>query len=86
MSDNSDVIDFGPHRAKRAKVNQAAYADADMFHECPHCGAAPNAWCTRADGEVRRIPCIKRIHPVAGAAQFGDRPATPVYVAKDNTP
>jgi hypothetical protein len=77
-----DVIDLQPHRARRANVNLGAYVDADMYHECPNCGVAPNAWCTRADGHVRRTPCIKRIRPSVGVATFGDRAASPLYVTK----
>ena len=67
------------------KISTAAYADADMFHECPNCGAPPNEWCTRADGHVRRIPCIARIRPQAGVAEFEGRGAVPVYVTKKDT-
>ena len=49
--------------------------------ECPTCGAAPNEWCTRADGHTRRTPCIKRIRPSVGVAEFGDH-VSPLYVAK----
>ncbi|WP_438941685.1 zinc finger domain-containing protein [Mycobacteroides abscessus] len=38
-----------------------AYADADIGHQCPNCGAAPNVWCSRPDGRVRRTPCLARI-------------------------
>jgi hypothetical protein len=63
------------------KIIDAAYADAVMHAECPNCGAAPNNWCTRADGHTRRTPCIKRIRPAVGVAVFGDS-ASPLYVVK----
>jgi hypothetical protein len=63
------------------KINEAAYADAVMHHDCPTCGAPPNTWCTRADGQIRRTPCLKRIRPSVGVAEFAGR-ESPVYVAK----
>jgi len=63
------------------KIIADAYADAVMHTECPNCGAAPNNWCTRADGPIRRTPCIARIRPSVGIAEFGDR-ASPLYVVK----
>jgi hypothetical protein len=38
-----------------------AYADADLSHPCPNCHAAPDVWCARPDGRVRRTPCLARI-------------------------
>ena len=68
-------------RARRMKINIDAYADAVMHRDCPNCGAPPNDWCRRADGHIRRPPCIKRIRPAVGVAVFGDS-ASPLYVAK----
>ena len=67
------------------KINEAAYADANMHTECPHCGAEPNQFCTRPDGVVRRTPCIKRIRPSVGVAAFEGRDPAPLYVTKNET-
>lgn len=37
-----------------------AYEGVDRSRSCPDCGAAPEAWCTRPDGRVRRVPCVRR--------------------------
>ncbi len=38
-----------------------AYADTGALEvSCPNCDAAPDQWCTRPDGRVRRVPCIDR--------------------------
>lgn len=38
-----------------------AYADTGALNVgCPHCGAAPGAWCLTDDGRTRRVPCVDR--------------------------
>lgn len=38
-----------------------AYNDTGALEvSCPHCGAQPGHWCTRDDGNVRRIACVDR--------------------------
>jgi hypothetical protein len=39
----------------------------------------------RADGHTRRTPCLKRIRPTVGVAEFAGRPAAPLYVTKKDT-
>lgn len=38
-----------------------AYADTGALDtDCPNCAAPRNQWCTKADGRVRRVPCVDR--------------------------
>ena len=53
----------------RSKVFEEVYADAAMDRECPNCLAPPNQWCRRPDGQVRSVPCIRRMRI---AAQMAD--------------
>lgn len=44
---------------------RAAYQDTGAWSvSCPHCAAQPGQWCTRDDGQPRRVPCVARV--VAG--------------------
>lgn len=38
------------------------YALARISDRCPTCGADPYAYCTRDDGQTRRIPCLARMN------------------------
>lgn len=54
---------------KQGKAIWQSYADTGALEiGCPHCGAAPNEWCTRSDGGVRRVPCIDRATATASVA------------------
>jgi len=52
-----------PLQARR--IRPAVYTGVDMDKSCPTCHAEPGQWCRRADGVVRRLPCIARTRPVA---------------------
>jgi hypothetical protein len=39
---------------------------------CPHRGAEPGKWCTRADGRLGSVPCVTRVASTSGATD--DRP------------
>ncbi|BBY36300.1 hypothetical protein MMAN_04340 [Mycobacterium mantenii] len=53
--------------------DREAYATTGVLEaRCPHCGAAPGAWCRGDDGRgVRRIPCVGRLAAAVRALRGG---------------
>ncbi|MDO3636010.1 zinc finger domain-containing protein [Mycolicibacterium arseniciresistens] len=52
---------------RRLRIFDDVYADAAMERQCPNCGAEPNDYCRRPDGEIRSVPCILRVRLAEGS-------------------
>lgn len=60
------------NRRRYEPVVFESYSDVDPELACPTCRAAPRVYCSRPDGRLRRVPCVRRPR----VATFADRTGT----------
>jgi hypothetical protein len=58
--------DYEGSRRRRPRVIVRAYVDTGALDiACPACHAPIAEYCTNSAGEIRHIPCIRRVVPPA---------------------